>query len=93
MVRDLLGSGKSLALQEAGQQVMVPGLSLHKPSSAEELLQMLARGNRNRSQHATDANAESSRSHAVFQVTRSVWRGGGLGILLSSRIVNKALIK
>lgn len=68
MVRDLLGSGKSLALQEAGQQVMVPGLSLHKPSSAEELLQMLARGNRNRSQHATDANAESSRSHAVFQI-------------------------
>lgn len=79
MVRDLLGSGKSLALQESGQQVMVPGLSLHKPNSAEELLQMLAQGNRNRSQHATDANAESSRSHAVFQVTSSMWgEGGGL---------------
>ena len=29
---------------------------------------MLHYGNRNRTQHATDANAESSRSHAVFQV-------------------------
>lgn len=67
-VRDLLGTGKPLALQEMGQQVMVPGLSLHKPTSAEELLQMLAQGNSNRTQHATDANAESSRSHAVFQI-------------------------
>ncbi|XP_063887911.1 kinesin-like protein KIF18A [Scylla paramamosain] len=67
-VRDLLGTGKPLALQEMGQQVMVPGLSLHKPSNAEELLQMLAQGNSNRTQHATDANAESSRSHAVFQI-------------------------
>jgi len=30
---------------------------------------MLASGNKNRTQHPTDANAESSRSHAVFQVT------------------------
>ncbi|KAG0718459.1 Kinesin-like protein KIF18A [Chionoecetes opilio] len=67
-VRDLLGNGKPLALQEMGQQVMVPGLSLHKPNSAEELLQMLAQGNSSRTQHATDANAESSRSHAVFQI-------------------------
>lgn len=67
-VRDLLGTGKPLALQEMGQQVMVPGLSLHKPSGADELLEMLAQGNSNRTQHATDANAESSRSHAVFQV-------------------------
>ena len=29
---------------------------------------MLEYGNRNRSQHPTDANATSSRSHAVFQV-------------------------
>ncbi|MPC33428.1 Kinesin-like protein KIF18A [Portunus trituberculatus] len=67
-VRDLLGTGKPLALQEMGQQVMVPGLSLHKPGNAEELLDMLAQGNSNRTQHATDANAESSRSHAVFQI-------------------------
>ena len=29
---------------------------------------MLDFGNKNRTQHPTDANAESSRSHAVFQV-------------------------
>lgn len=29
---------------------------------------MLHYGNKNRTQHPTDANAESSRSHAVFQV-------------------------
>ena len=29
---------------------------------------MLEDGNKNRTQHPTDANATSSRSHAVFQV-------------------------
>ncbi|KAK8719425.1 hypothetical protein OTU49_014044, partial [Cherax quadricarinatus] len=68
MVRDLLEPGKPLNVQEAGRQVIIPGLSLHKPKNAEELMAMLAQGNRNRTQHPTDANAESSRSHAVFQV-------------------------
>ena len=31
---------------------------------------MLTRGNRNRTQHPTDVNATSSRSHAIFQVRR-----------------------
>ncbi|KAG0714279.1 Kinesin-like protein KIF18A [Chionoecetes opilio] len=62
-VRDLLGTGKPLTLQ-----VMVPGLSLHKPNSAEELLQMLAQGNSSRTSTPPTANAESSRSHAVFQI-------------------------
>uniref|UniRef100_A0A8B9SXD8 Kinesin family member 18A n=1 Tax=Anas platyrhynchos TaxID=8839 RepID=A0A8B9SXD8_ANAPL len=38
-----------------------------KPKSAEEILQMLDYGNKNRTQHPTDVNASSSRSHAVFQ--------------------------
>ena len=33
---------------------------------------MLEFGNKNRTQHPTDANAESSRSHAVFQVMQWV---------------------
>lgn len=41
---------------------------LLKPKSAEEILQMLDYGNRNRTQHPTDVNASSSRSHAIFQV-------------------------
>ncbi|XP_076471380.1 kinesin-like protein KIF18A [Babylonia areolata] len=68
-IRDLLMPHGTLPIREdhnAG--VIVPGLSLHKPSSAEELLHMLHFGNKNRTQHPTDANAESSRSHAVFQV-------------------------
>ena len=32
---------------------------------------MLADGNKNRTQHPTDANATSSRSHAVFQVSNN----------------------
>ncbi|ROT71207.1 putative kinesin-like protein KIF18A-like, partial [Penaeus vannamei] len=66
-VRDLLNPGKALNVQETGQHVQVQGLSFHKPRDADNLMQMLACGNQNRSQHPTDANAESSRSHAVFQ--------------------------
>ena len=39
-----------------------------QPQTAEDLLSMLEKGNRNRTQHPTNANATSSRSHAVFQV-------------------------
>ncbi|KAK4308249.1 hypothetical protein Pmani_020043 [Petrolisthes manimaculis] len=67
-VRDLIITGKALSVQEVDKQVMVPGLSLHKPVDSQELMQLLIRGNLNRSQHPTDSNAESSRSHAVFQV-------------------------
>ena len=47
---------------------LIPGLSRHKTSSPEDLLRLLQYGNGNRTQHPTDANKESSRSHAVFQV-------------------------
>ena len=66
-VKDLLVPGKPLNLLEA-EQVKVSGLSVHKPLNADHLLRILEDGNKNRSQHPTDANAESSRSHAVFQV-------------------------
>ncbi|XP_038052744.1 kinesin-like protein KIF18A [Patiria miniata] len=68
-IRDLLAPSGILALREDPQKgVVVSGLTLHKPRSAEELLRMLEFGNANRTQHPTDANAQSSRSHAVFQV-------------------------
>ena len=44
------------------------GLSVHRPNGPEDLLRILQYGNSNRRQHPTDANKESSRSHAVFQV-------------------------
>uniref|UniRef100_A0A8C2NVA3 Kinesin-like protein n=1 Tax=Capra hircus TaxID=9925 RepID=A0A8C2NVA3_CAPHI len=54
--------------QYAQKGVVVQGLTLHQPKSSEEILQLLDNGNRNRTQHPTDTNATSSRSHAVFQI-------------------------
>lgn len=72
-IRDLLGTssldGGSLELREDSKHgLVVSNLSKHQPQTAEDLLSMLEKGNRNRTQHPTDANATSSRSHAVFQV-------------------------
>eukprot|EP00043_Microstomoeca_roanoka_P000512 m.27942 g.27942 ORF g.27942 m.27942 type:complete len:954 (-) comp10357_c1_seq2:207-3068(-) len=69
-IRDLLkpGSGE-LNLREDGKNgVVVSGLSIHEPRDATSLLKLLEKGNENRTQHPTDANATSSRSHAVFTV-------------------------
>ncbi|KAM9373126.1 kinesin-like protein KIF18A [Phaethornis superciliosus] len=68
-IRDLLVNSGPLAVREDTQKgVIVHGLTLHQPKSAEEILQMLDYGNKNRTQHPTDVNASSSRSHAVFQI-------------------------
>ncbi|KAK0093085.1 hypothetical protein PV326_014339 [Microctonus aethiopoides] len=68
-VQDLLHKTGPLALREDGRAgVVVANLKIITIKSAEELLSLLAQGNRNRTQHPTDSNAESSRSHAVFQV-------------------------
>ncbi|XP_072212982.1 kinesin-like protein KIF18B [Excalfactoria chinensis] len=68
-IHDLLEPKGPLAIREDPEKgVVVQGLSFHQPQSAEQLLEMLANGNRNRTQHPTDANATSSRSHAVFQI-------------------------
>ncbi|XP_067902585.1 kinesin-like protein KIF18A isoform X2 [Heterodontus francisci] len=68
-VRDLLTNSRSLAVREDAQSgVIVQGLTLHKPTSSKQLLQMLDYGNKNRTQHPTDVNSNSSRSHAVFQI-------------------------
>ncbi|XP_023559998.1 kinesin-like protein KIF18A [Octodon degus] len=68
-IRDLLVNSGPLAVREDTQKgVVVQGLSLHQPRSSEEILLLLDNGNKNRTQHPTDANAASSRSHAVFQI-------------------------
>ncbi|XP_066464005.1 kinesin-like protein KIF18B [Eleutherodactylus coqui] len=68
-IQDLLEPKGFLAIREDPVKgVVVQGLSFHQPNSAKQLLQMLANGNLNRTQHPTDANATSSRSHAVFQI-------------------------
>ncbi|XP_017956812.1 kinesin-like protein KIF18A [Drosophila navojoa] len=67
-VMNLLTKTGPLKLREDANGVVVSGLVLKPIYSAEELLHMLTIGNANRTQHPTDANAESSRSHAIFQV-------------------------
>ncbi|KAM7068831.1 kinesin-like protein KIF18B isoform 1-T2 [Molossus nigricans] len=68
-IHDLLEPKGPLAIREDPDKgVVVQGLSFHQPTSAEQLLEMLTRGNHNRTQHPTDANATSSRSHAIFQI-------------------------
>ncbi|KAH7979375.1 hypothetical protein HPB49_009247 [Dermacentor silvarum] len=42
-------------------------LTVHKVKEAGILLEPLLKGNKNRTQHATDGNAESAWSHAIFQ--------------------------
>ena len=70
-IYDLLKDGKrSLSLREDSNKKSstITGISYIKPSDAQDLLHILSQGNKRRTQHPTDANAQSSRSHAVFQV-------------------------
>ncbi|KAA0175522.1 hypothetical protein FNF27_02932 [Cafeteria roenbergensis] len=69
-IRDLLAGGDDyLDLREdpvRGPQVA--GVAEFSVDSPAEVMELLATGNRNRTQEATAANKESSRSHAVLQI-------------------------
>jgi kinesin family protein 18/19 len=68
-IKDLIWPSGPLHLQEGNKfGVQVPGLSIHRIKNADDLFALMAKGNRNRTQHPTNANAESSRSHSVFQL-------------------------
>lgn len=68
-IKDLLRPEKELSIREDGKKgIIISELSFYKPRGPQELLKLLRSGNRARTQHATDLNAESSRSHAVFEV-------------------------
>lgn len=67
-VMNLLTKSGPLKLREDSNGVVVGGLVLKQIQNAEELFDLLILGNKNRTQHPTDANEESSRSHAIFQV-------------------------
>ncbi|KAI4147339.1 MAG: hypothetical protein LQ340_005601 [Diploschistes diacapsis] len=76
-IRDLLVPSNStgrngLALREdANQAVSVSGLSSHHPQNVQEVMDILVRGNELRTMSPTEANATSSRSHAVLQINIS----------------------
>lgn len=71
-IRDLLvpgGSKAGLMLREdSNQAVTVPGLTSHHPKDVAEVMDMIVRGNEYRTVSPTEANATSSRSHAVLQI-------------------------
>ena len=74
-IRDLLvpgGSKQGLMLREdANQAVSVAGLSSHHPQNVQQVMDMIVRGNEYRTMSPTEANATSSRSHAVLQINVS----------------------
>jgi len=73
-IRDLLvpsgtGAKGGLMLREdTNQSVSVAGLSSHHPHNVEQVMDMIMRGNECRTMSPTEANATSSRSHAVLQI-------------------------
>lgn len=69
-IRDLLvENSKALDLREDPDQgIFVAGLCERFPKTADEVFQLLEYGNANRRQSPTEANATSSRSHAVLQI-------------------------
>ena len=71
-IRDLLvpgGSKQGLMLREdANQAVSVAGLSSHHPRDVQSVMDMIVKGNEYRTISPTEANATSSRSHAVLQI-------------------------
>eukprot|EP01083_Nonionella_stella_P287816 979805_1 len=71
-IRDLLNfdsDGKYLALREDPiKGIVVAGITEIYANSAMHILELLQKGNKNRTTESTAANTHSSRSHAVLQV-------------------------
>lgn len=73
-IRDLLSEtptppGQGLMLvEDQANKISVVGISEHTPESPEHVLSMIQEGNQRRTMSPTEANAVSSRSHAVLQI-------------------------
>lgn len=71
-IRDLLVSGGSkgglMLREDSNKSVSVSGLSSYHPQSVQQVMDMIMKGNECRTMSPTEANATSSRSHAVLQI-------------------------
>lgn len=66
---DLLNDrGIVKCLEDAKQQVQLPGLTEHNINDVEELLNLMGKAHTQRSTGSTGANETSSRSHQVMQI-------------------------
>uniref|UniRef100_A0A7E4WBG2 Kinesin-like protein n=1 Tax=Panagrellus redivivus TaxID=6233 RepID=A0A7E4WBG2_PANRE len=69
-VFDLLNKRACLRILEDGNKsVRVVGLMEADVSTPDEVMQLIKKGNDHRTAGSTSANANSSRSHAIFQIT------------------------
>ncbi|KAL6491701.1 Kinesin-like protein KIN-13B [Orobanche gracilis] len=67
---DLLSDRKKLCMREDGKQrVCIVGLQEYRVSDVETVKELIEKGNATRSTGTTGANEESSRSHAILQLT------------------------
>ncbi|KAH7981186.1 hypothetical protein HPB49_022244 [Dermacentor silvarum] len=65
----LCPNGRSLCVRgDPAECITISSLTIHKVKKAGALLDLLLKGNKGRAQRVTDINAESSRSHTIFQV-------------------------
>jgi hypothetical protein len=88
----LIEESTALELREDPEKgIVVAGLTEYKPANTVQVLQLLAKGNMNRSQSPTDANAQSSRSHAVLQI-KIEQRDRTASILTNVRFAKLSLI-
>uniref|UniRef100_A0A7M4FEF0 Kinesin-like protein n=1 Tax=Crocodylus porosus TaxID=8502 RepID=A0A7M4FEF0_CROPO len=71
VIRDLLNpSSGFLDLREDSRgSIQIAGITEVSTTNAQEIMQLLTKGNKERTQEPTAANKTSSRSHAVLQVT------------------------
>lgn len=69
-IRDLLSTSEDyLDLREdPNKGISISNISELNVTSCADIMQLLRKGNRNRTQEATNANEASSRSHAILQV-------------------------
>ena len=71
-IRDLIvptANKSGLALRDdSNATVSVSGLSTHGPQNVTDVMNLIIQGNENRTMSPTEANATSSRSHAVLQI-------------------------
>ena len=78
-VFDLLnGKNKLRVLEDGKQQVQVVGLSERPVESVDQVLDLIRHGSKARTSGQTSANANSSRSHAVFQIILRSGKNGRL---------------
>ena len=60
---------ESTSTRNSNSEIFVQGLSEYRVSSASDVLLLLQHGSRNRAVRATQYNEQSSRSHAILQMT------------------------